>query len=86
MFIEIVLVLILLYLLINDDGDGMTSDNKHIYAQQVLKNEHLFSNHGTLHAAKTQINWLDPVAYEDIRDAFRTNNFNEANIINILKV
>ena len=86
MCIEIVLVIVILYLLFDNTEDGMTPDIKRDYARQVLKNEHLFSRHGTLQVAKSQLNWLDPVAYEDIRDAFRTNKFNEANIINILSV
>jgi hypothetical protein len=86
MIIEVVLILLILYLLIDDKEDGMTSDVKHEYARHILNNEYLFSNHGTLQLAKTKFNWIDPVIYEDVRDAFRSGKFNESNIINILSI
>ncbi len=86
MMINVLLIIIILYLLFDNKDDGMTNNITSLYAKQVVDNAHLFSTQSTLQLAKSRFNWLDPVMYEDIRDAFRTNKFNEANIINILNV
>jgi hypothetical protein len=86
MIVELLLILVIFYLLIDSDSDGMTAEMKSICVSQIMSNKQLFTINGTLKDAKNKLPWLDPVTYEDIRHAVLSNNFNESNIINILSI
>ena len=61
MVVELLLILVIFYLLIDGGSEGMTAEMKTAYVAQIMNNKQLFTVKGTLNDAKNKLPWLDPV-------------------------
>lgn len=87
-FIILLVCLLILNLFITIDRECLTSKpsdkQRKMMVEQILSNKELFSGNYNLDTAKNNIDWLDPISYEDLRNLYRKNMFHNDKIKQIL--
>ena len=75
----IISIVILLYFM-QSNIEGFS--NKHEKVNTLLNNENILRSNYT--ASRKQIEWLDPVIYNDVKILLNENRFSRDNLINVV--
>ncbi len=82
-----VIVVLLLLIFKPTCSEGLTSkptvSDVNKYTGEIIQNREVFGGKGTFYSAREKMPWIDPIAYEEVRQLARSDNLNHSSIIRV---